>query len=322
MEKVVFVILIFWVQQAAGQSEDSKRIPVVDSFQSAYNKGSYDSIFFSFSSTMRQHLPLDKTQEFFQRLDHQAGNILERKLISASLDKFRYKLIFERGIYSMDLSLDTEDNVSGFLINPFVDEILPKLERNISSFILPFKDSWTVVWGGDTRILNYHLESRAQKNAFDFVLVGRSGKTYRTDGLCNEDYYAFGQEIIAPCEGKVVLVVDGVKDNIPGEMNPTYVPGNTVVLKTSKDEYLFFAHFKQYSIEVTPGEIIRQGQLIGQCGNSGNSSEPHLHFHLQNVEDLNKATGAKSFFKKIMVNGEIKYDHSPQKGEVVKPVDE
>jgi hypothetical protein len=53
-------------------------------------------------------------------------------------------------------------------------------------------------------------------------------------GESNEDYYAFGKELYAPCDGEVVLLVDGVKDNIPGVLNPIYIPGNTVIIKTAK----------------------------------------------------------------------------------------
>lgn len=53
--------------------------------------------------------------------------------------------------------------------------------------------------------------------------------TYLTD-LKNEDYFAFGKDIIAPCDARVVQVLDGINDNTLGEMNPAYTPGNTVVL--------------------------------------------------------------------------------------------
>lgn len=168
-----------------------------------------------------------------------------------------------------------------------------------------------MIWGGDTKELNYHVENEAQKNAFDMVITNEKGNSFKTDGKTNEDYYAFGKELFAPCVGEVVLVVDGVKDNVPGILNPIYVPGNTVIIKTANNEYLFFAHFKQHSIVVKQGQQIKQGQLLGLCGNSGNSSEPHLHFHIQNVEDMLTATGVKCFFDAIIVNGEKKNDYSP-----------
>jgi murein DD-endopeptidase MepM/ murein hydrolase activator NlpD len=77
-------------------------------------------------------------------------------------------------------------------------------------------------------------------------------------------------------------------------------------------------HFKQGSIQVRQGDRIKQGQLLGLCGNSGNSSEPHLHFHLQNTEDFNIATGVKCYFNKLLVNGVLQTDYSPVKGNKIK----
>ncbi|TXH29963.1 MAG: M23 family metallopeptidase, partial [Cyclobacteriaceae bacterium] len=152
----------------------------------------------------------------------------------------------------------------------------------------------------------------------DMVIRDSSGKSYLTHGKTNADYYAFGKEIIAPCDGEVVLVVDGIKDNIPGEMNPIYVPGNTVIIKAATNEYLLFAHFKHYSIVVKEGQKVSKGQLLGLCGNSGNSSEPHLHFHIQNVENMMNATGVKCYFDNILVNGSLKSDYSPVKGDKIR----
>ena len=152
----------------------------------------------------------------------------------------------------------------------------------------------------------------------DRVITDIKGNRYKNDGKKNEDYYAFGKELIAPVNGEVVLVVDGIKDNKPGILNPNYVPGNTVIIKTNNNEYLFFAHFKQHSIQVKQGQKVEQGTVLGLSGNSGNSSEPHLHFHIQNVEDMNIATGAKAYFDNILVNGKLKQDHSPVQKEKIK----
>jgi len=101
-------------------------------------------------------------------------------------------------------------------------------------------------------------------------------------------------------------------------MNRDYVSGNTVILKTENNEYLFFGHFKQHSITVKQGQKIKLGMLLGLCGNSGNSSEPHLHFHAQNKEEMFKSTGIKCFFSNILVNGITKENYSPIKGDKVK----
>ena len=219
--------------------------------------------------------------------------------------------------FHLNISVDDNSKINGLYIKPFEPDNLPKIDRNKTKLVLPFNGAWTVFWGGDTKELNYHVVSKAQKNAFDIVIKDKTGKSYKTDGKTNEDYYAFGKEIFAPCDGIIVLVVDGVKENKPGELNPIYVPGNSVILKTMNNEYLLFAHFKHHSIKVKEGEKVKQEQVLGLCGNTGNSSEPHLHFHIQNVEDMNIATGVKCYFDKIIVNGQIKNDYSPIKGDII-----
>jgi murein DD-endopeptidase MepM/ murein hydrolase activator NlpD len=173
--------------------------------------------------------------------------------------------------------------------------------------------------GGDTPEQNDHVAGhQSQKHAFDFVIKNERGRSHRSSGQDNDDFYVFGKEIIVPCEGEIILVVDGVKDNKPGKLNPFFPTGNTVLLKTDKAEYFVFAHFKQHSIKVVQGQKVKQGDLLGLCGNSGNSSEPHLHFHVQNVEDMNIATGVKCYFAEIIVNGEKRSDYSPLQNERVR----
>ena len=302
-----------------GQTEKATFKTVANNFQTQYNKSNYDSIFAMFSPEMQNALPLDKTKDFLRDLKSQAGQITKRQFVKYVNGTYAsYKTNFERALFAVNISIDNNSKINGLFVNPFTDDNLPKIERNTTKLQLPFNGEWTVVWGGDTKELNYHVENQAQKNAFDIVIKDAKGNSFKTDGKANEDYYAFGKVIIAPCDGEIVLVVDGIKDNKPGELNPIYVPGNTVILKTTNNEYLFFAHFKQHSIKVAEGQKVKQGQVLGFCGNSGNSSEPHLHFHIQNVEDMNVATGVKCYFDKIIVNGQAKTDYSPIKNDNIK----
>ncbi|MBA4166509.1 MAG: M23 family metallopeptidase [Chitinophagaceae bacterium] len=80
----------------------------------------------------------------------------------------------------------------------------------------------------------------------------------------------------------------------------------------------FVCSLKKHSIIVKEGQRVKRGQILGQCGNSGNSLEPHLHFHIQNVEDLNIATGAKCYFDSIVVNGVFRAHYSQLKMNVSK----
>lgn len=310
---LIVMMCIVFTKASFGQSENTNYKKVADAFESNYNSDNFDTIFSAFSSEMKDALPLAKTQAFLQGLKTQAGKIAVRKFVKYEQTYAVYKTTFEDGLFALSISIDNDGKINGFFVKPFKEDSLPMLVRNKTKLMLPFKDTWTVVWGGDTKELNYHVENEAQKNAFDMNITNSEGKSFKTDGRTNEDYYAFGKELIAPCDGEVVLVVDGVKDNVPGIMNPIYIPGNTVIIKTSNNEYLFFAHFKQHSIVVKQSQKIKQGQLLGLCGNSGNSSEPHLHFHIQNIEDMYTATGAKCYFDHILVNGNLKNDYSPIK---------
>lgn len=319
MKKLSIIILILVPFFSFGQTEKETSKKVSAEFQEFYNLDKYQNIFELFSAEMKSALPIEKTTDFLKGLKTQAGKIEKREFIKYENGTYAsYKTNFERALFSVNISLNKSGKINGLFVKPFKESNLPKLERNKTNLILPFKGEWTVFWGGDTKELNYHVESEAQKNAFDIVITDKNGKSFKTDGKTNEDYYAFGKELIAPCDAEVVLSVDGIKDNIPGELNPIYIPGNTVILKTKNDEFLFFAHFKQNSIVVKQGQKVKQGELLGLCGNSGNSSEAHLHFHIQNIEDMNKATGAKSYFSEIFVNGKLNKDYSPIKGEKVK----
>lgn len=318
MKKILTILtLILLTNFAFGQTEKSNYKTVADGFEKNYNTDNFDAIFANFSVEMQKALPIEQTKVFFTGLKQKAGKINKRAFVKYEQTYAIYKTNFERTLSAVNISVDNNLKINGFLVKPFTENNDPKLDRNQTKLALPFKDEWTVIWGGDTKELNYHVKSEAQKNAFDLVITDEKGRSFKTDGKTNEDYYAFGKELIAPCDGEVVLVVDGIKDNIPGVLNPTYVPGNTVIIKTKNNEYLFLAHFKQHSIVVKQGQKIKQGELLGLSGNSGNSSEAHLHFHIQNVEDMNFATGIKCFFDSILVNGQSKKDYSPIQNEKI-----
>lgn len=320
MKNIISIsIFVLITNIAFAQTEKATYKVAAEKFEKNFNADRFDTIFSMFSDDMKKAVPLNKITEFLTNLKSQAGKITNREFVKYENGSVAlYKTNFERALFGLNISLDHNSKINGFMVKPFKDtRNLPKIERNTTKLKLPFKGEWTVFWGGDTQELNYHVIDDAQKNAFDILITDEKGKSYQTDGLTNKDYYAFGKELIAPSDGEVVLVVDGVKDNQPGEMNPVYVPGNTVIIKTVNNEYLFFAHFKQHSIQVKQGQLVKQGDLLGLCGNSGNSTEPHLHFHIQNVENITIATGVKCYFDEILVNGELKTNYSPIKDEKI-----
>ncbi|HYO74944.1 MAG TPA: M23 family metallopeptidase [Thermoanaerobaculia bacterium] len=125
----------------------------------------------------------------------------------------------------------------------------------------------------------------AQRFAIDWARVDASGKTYSGDRRRNTSYYAYGMDVLAPADGVVTIVKDGLPDNIP--QLPPVVPitletltGNYVVIDIGNNQFAVAAHLKPGSIAVRAGDRVTKGMRLAQLGNSGNSSEPHLHFHL------------------------------------------
>lgn len=310
------LISILTTEATFAQSESPASKYVMNKFTHYYNAKQPDSIFNLFSTTTKTALPLEKTKDFLTKLYNNYGKI-EQSSFKNYLSGFgEYKTVFANQTLQLNLSVDQNQQITGLFVKPYVEDGPSK--RNLTKMQLPFKGEWTVFWGGDTEAQNYHVVAKMQKNAFDIVIKDASGKHFKTDGKSNEDYYAFGQDLMSPCDAEVVFAVDGVKDNVPGKMNTMHTLGNSVLLKTSNNEYIVFAHLKQGSVKVKPGQQIKTGQLLGLCGNSGNSSEAHLHFHLQDMEDFNQATGIKCFFEKLTVNEIPKTDYSPVKGDQIK----
>lgn len=310
-------ILLLFGSTLFAQNETAAYKTAQQQFQNSYNTQAYDSIFNSFSPEMQKALPIDKTKAFLGSIAISLGKIKTMEFIRYQSSLALYKTKFEKGEMGINISLNSDKKINGINVVPYTEDNNPKPERNTTKLQLPFNGKWYVVWGGDTKELNYHVESQAQKNAFDILIIDKDSNTHTGDGTKNEQYYAFGKEVLAPVAGEVVLAVDGIHDNKPGVMNPIYVPGNTVIIKSTENEYLFFAHFKQGTVKVKQGDKVKAGQILGLCGNSGNSSEAHIHFHIQNIEDMNGATGIKCYFDKILVNGVEKSDYSPIQGEII-----
>ncbi|WP_378124316.1 M23 family metallopeptidase [Cohnella sp. GCM10012308] len=153
-------------------------------------------------------------------------------------------------------------------------------------YALPLKSEWFVFWGGENALTNYHYDYEMQRYAYDLIQV-KDGCSYSGDQAKNESYHAFGQEIVAPRDGIVVQAVSDIADNEPvGTMNADQPIGNVVVLDHGAGEYSFLAHLKKVSVAVGVGDVVKKGELLGLCGNSGNSSEAHLHFQVSDSPDL------------------------------------
>ena len=187
-------------------------------------------------------------------------------------------------------------NIKGF---PDKDNYANKAE-----YILPFTGRWKVGNGGTTKENSHSWEIFTQRYAYDFIIYDSIGLSYKDKGLHLEDYYCFEKEVLSPADGEIVSVSNKIKDykgvgDLSLDWKVKDFRGNFVIIKHHNKEYSFIAHFRLDSIKVKKGDKVREGQVIGLCGNSGHSTEPHIHFHLQDSENFWVATGLPIKFKKF-----------------------
>lgn len=165
---------------------------------------------------------------------------------------------------------------------------LPDVEsyEQSTSYRLPFDTEWTVVNGSPEREYSHSWIYPNQRYAYDFVITDKQGNTKPEETSATvEEYYCYDEAILAPAEGTVVDAFDSALEttHANGFSHPASrdIRGGYVVIKHADDEYSMLAHLKPGSVPVENGEQVNKGQEIGRCGHSGNSSEPHLHFQVQ-----------------------------------------
>jgi hypothetical protein len=220
-----------------------------------------------------------------------------------------------------------DGRISGAWVGPSaVPAATPHADyRTKAKLRLPFGrpeggEGWFVSWGGRDPIRNYHVIAPDQRFATDFLLV-RGGAPAKAGGRRNEDHYCWNQPLFAPAAGRVVSAVADVPDNPrPGQTLPgVSPPGNHVVIDHGKGEHSLIAHFRQGTLQVRAGQRITAGQRLGLCGNSGNSSQPHVHYHLQTGKRFGEGLGLPAFFHGYEADGVPVPRGEPQRGEVVVP---
>ncbi len=126
----------------------------------------------------------------------------------------------------------------------------------------------------------------AQRFAIDWMQLDKDGKFVKGDASDVHTYVDYGAPVLAVADGTVVGIEDSLEDQKPGSLpDPTTitienVDGNHIVLALGGGVFAFYAHLQKNSITVKLGDRVRRGQVLAKLGNTGNSSAPHLHFHL------------------------------------------
>jgi murein DD-endopeptidase MepM/ murein hydrolase activator NlpD len=261
-----------------------------------------DGLFTLFGPSMRQTFPIERVRDLVADMLNEQGALvsLDRLPGQTLSDRGRYKIKAQKADGLLSLIVDRNGGIRGLHISPLT-EPEPPVARSELALGLPFKGQWAVLWGGDTYDVNRHVFDRSQRRAADLLRVGPDGLTHRGDGASNSDYYAYGEEVLAVADGTVVTAIDGVPDNEPGAENPYVMPGNTVVVEHAASVFSAYGHMQPGTIRVKVGGSVRRGATLGLCGNSGSSSEPHLHFQLQDGLRIEDSWGITPVFDNVSV---------------------
>lgn len=188
-----------------------------------------------------------------------------------------------------------------------IDYYAPKVK-----YALPFNGEWYTANGGVTKNTSHSWEVLPQRFAYDFYILDEKGVSYSGNKEELQSYYCYGKDILAPADGVVV----SIKDHFPdcrimsdGQSDPDTpdIGGNRIIIKHSGNEYTAICHLMFRSIKVQKGQTVKRGDAIAKCGNSGNTTEPHVHFQLQNTAHFYSCIGLPIFFSGIRKKLYAKY---------------
>lgn len=152
--------------------------------------------------------------------------------------------------------------------------------------------------------------------ALDFIHT-EGGLSFHGQGLQLSDFYSFDRPVLSPVWGTVLACRNDIPDNMPGEINLRDNWGNYVLISLLSGPCVLLAHMRQNSVTVSPGQWLTPGAPIGRCGNSGRSTQPHLHLHVQQSGWLGAATRSFHLAGYRQDDGRFVLDGNPQNGEVV-----
>lgn len=217
--------------------------------------------------------------------------------------------------------------IAGFVLAILVMALGGRLVPRLDPITVapPVTGRWSAVNSPATKVPSHGLHAYGQTWAIDLVHEPKDGDRpeFGTGPSTRppEDYPAFGQPVLAMVDGEVVaaddrqrdhrsrastwavayMMLDGMVRELGG---PRFIVGNHVTIRTAEGSYALVAHLRRGSVRVRVGDTVRAGDQIGECGNTGNSSEPHVHAHLMDRRSLLLARGLPMAFSGTVLEGE------------------
>lgn len=155
--------------------------------------------------------------------------------------------------------------------------------ENAIDLLSPFRNGKQIVLhGGASPFTNGHFHVKPQNYALDIVGLNNLGMRSSSfaGGANLDNYVIYGEPIYSPCDGIVSIVVDSYDDQNPPQTDIEHLAGNHILIESEGVEILL-AHLKKGSVLVKEGDSVTTNSIVGQVGNTGNTSEPHLHMHVE-----------------------------------------
>lgn len=189
-------------------------------------------------------------------------------------------------IYSLKLRYFKRESLSDIFVRQNTPEKTLYLNKTYSDILkdknyipisLPFWGNWKIMQAHNGQ----YTHKDEWRHAWDFIIIGNNDKEFLGSGEKVEDYFCYEKNIIAPANGYIVDIADGIPNNKIGETNSKDNWGNSVVIKHTEYLYSQISHIKSGTFKVHVGDYINKGEIIAKVGNSGYSPYPHMHFQLQ-----------------------------------------
>jgi hypothetical protein len=145
-----------------------------------------------------------------------------------------------------------------------------------------------------------------ERFAIDWVKVGPNGDSH--DGTArNENWWGYGEPILAVADGEVTQIVDGIPENtprvLPKPVTLDNIAGNYIIVRIAANRYVSFVHLQPGSMKVRVHDHVRRGDILARLGNSGNATGPHLHFQMTDRNSVLQSEGVPFIFEKFTYLG-------------------
>ena len=204
----------------------------------------------------------------------------------------------------------------------FTGSIPIKSEFATNKYIFPLRGVWYVGYGASLH--TGHRWAIPEEFALDIAKIGESGLSHKGDGARFDDYYAYGADVLAAADGHVISAENDQPEDPSAMQRPnetqeayfarlqkeqgerlakglTAITGNYVMIDHGKNEYSLYAHLQPGSVRFHVGAQVKAGDVIGKLGSSGNSTEPHLHFHVCDKPDPLMCAGVPVNFSNVTI---------------------